>query len=292
MRRSMLFIPGANPKQVMFAGTLGADCVIFDLEDAVSPVEKDSARILVRNLIQTQDYSNVEVCVRVNSLDSPFWQDDLAEIVPQKPSLIMTPKIESDEDVLTFDAEISKIEKEHNIKSGTIKMVLLVETARGIENCYQSACASERVVALALGGEDYTANLQCQRTPEGNEIDYARKRIVNAARAAGVEIYDTPNTDAHNDHAVKDDSTYAKSLGFSGKLAITPRHVDAINSIFSPSQLDVDHAYAVKKALEDGKKKGLGVVALNGKMIDKPVEMRALRTIEQAKELGIKPSKK
>ena len=292
MRRSMLFIPGANPKQVMFAATLGADCVIMDLEDAVSPVEKDSARILVRNLLATQDYSKVEVCVRVNSLDSPFWADDLAEIVPQKPDLIMTPKIESDEDVLTYDAEITMLEQKHKMPGGTIKMVPLIETARGIENCYQAACASTRVVALALGGEDYTANLQCKRTPEGNEIDYARKRIVNAARAASVEVYDTPNTDAHNDEAVKGDAAYAKSLGFTGKLAITPRHVDAVNAAFSPSQADVDHAYAVKAALDEGKKKGQGVVALNGKMIDKPVEMRAIRTIAEAKELGMKPSKK
>ena len=292
MRRSMLFIPGANPKQVMFAATLGSDCVILDLEDAVSPVEKDSARVLVRNLLATQDYSNVEICVRVNSLDSPFWEEDLAEIVPQKPQLIMTPKIESEEDVLVYDSAISKLESENKIKEGSIKLVPLIETARGIENCYQAACASTRVAALALGGEDYTANLQCRRTPEGNEIDYARKRIVNAARAASVEVYDTPNTDAHNDQSVVGDAAYAKSLGFSGKLAITPRHVDAINLAFSPSQADVDHAYAVKAALTEGKKKGLGVVALNGKMIDKPVEMRALRTIEEAKELGIKPSKK
>lgn len=292
MRRSMLFIPGANPKQVMFAGTLGSDCVIFDLEDAVSPTEKDSARILVRNLIKTQDYNNVEICVRVNSLDSPFWETDLSEIVPYKPNLIMTPKIESDEDVLTFESTITKIEKENNITVGSTKLVLLIETARGIENCYQAACASERVVSLALGGEDYTANLQCKRTVEGNEIDYARKRIVNAARAASVEIYDTPNTDAHNDTAVVKDAAYAKSLGFSGKLAITPRHVDAINHVFSPSQADVDHAFAVKDAIDQAKKMGQGVVALNGKMIDKPVEMRALRTIKEANELGLKPSKK
>ena len=114
----------------------------------------------------------------------------------------MTPKIESDEDVLTYDAEITMLEAKHKMPEGTIKMVPLIETARGIENCYQAACASTRVVALALGGEDYTANLQCKRTPEGNEIDYARKRIVNAARAAAVEVYDTPNTDAHNDEAV------------------------------------------------------------------------------------------
>lgn len=294
MRRSMLFIPSANPKQIMFANSMGADTIIFDLEDAVSPAEKDSARILLRNILKDKniDFSSIEICVRVNSLDSPFWQEDLEEIVPLKPSLIMTPKIESAEDVLTFDAAITEIEKKNKIKAGSIGMVPLIETAKGIENSYLAASASPRVKAMLLGGEDYTANLQCKRTKEGNEIDYARKRIVNAARAAGVEIYDTPYTDAHDDVGIIADAAYAKSLGFTGKSCISPRHVDAVNAAFSPSQADVDYAYDVFEALEEGKKKGLGVVALRGKMIDKPVEIRARQTIEIAKELGIKRSPK
>ena len=294
MRRSMLFIPSANPKQVMFAASMGADTIIFDLEDAVSPAEKDSARILLRNILKepTIDFSSIEVCVRVNSLDSPFWKEDLEEIVPLAPGLIMTPKIESAEDVLTFDAAITELEAAAGLKKGSVGMVPLIETAKGIENAFLVASASKRVVAMLLGGEDYTANLQCKRTKEGNEIDYARKRIVNAARAAGVEIYDTPYTDAHDDIGIVDDALYAKSLGFTGKSAISPRHVDAINTAFSPTQADVDYAYDVFDALEEGKKKGLGVVALRGKMIDKPVEIRAKQTIEIAKELGIERSPK
>ena len=292
MRRSMLFIPAANPKQVMFAATMGADTIIFDLEDAVSPMEKDSARILLRNLLKTMDYSKIEICVRVNSLDSPFWQEDLEEIVPLAPGLIMTPKIESPSDVEVFDKAISEIEEKSGLEKGSIGLVPLIETAKGIENSYLVATASPRVKAMLLGGEDYTANLQCKRTKEGNEIDYARKRIVNAARAAGVEIYDTPFTDAHDDFGIIDDAAYAKSLGFTGKSAISPRHVDAINEAFSPSQADVDYAYDVRDALAEGKEKGLGVVALRGKMIDKPVEIRALQTIAIAKELGIERSPK
>ena len=294
MRRSMLFIPSAKPKMVMFAASMGADTIIFDLEDAVSPAEKDSARILLRNILKepTIDFSSIEVCVRVNSLDSPFWQEDLNEIVPLQPGLIMTPKIESADDVKTFDTAITKLELSSGIKVGTIGMVPLIETAKGIENAFFIASACTRVKAMLLGGEDYTANLQCKRTKEGNEIDYARKRIVNAARAAGVEIYDTPYTDAHDDLGILDDAAYAKSLGFTGKSAISPRHVDAINNTFSPTQAEVDYAYDVADALEEGKKKGLGVVALRGKMIDKPVEIRARQTIAMAKELGIERSPK
>lgn len=292
MRRSMLFIPAANPKQVMFAATMGADTIIFDLEDAVSPAEKDSARILLRNLLKTMDYSKIEVCVRVNSLDSPFWREDLEEIVPLAPGLIMTPKIETPEDVLVFDKAISELEEKAGLEKGGIGLVPLIETAKGIENSYLAATASPRVKAMLLGGEDYTANLRCKRTKEGNEIDYARKRIVNAARAAGIEIYDTPFTDAHDDLGIIPDAEYARSLGFTGKSAISPRHVDAINAAFSPSQAEVDYAYDVRDALAEGKAKGLGVVALRGKMIDKPVEIRAMQTIAVAEELGIERSPK
>lgn len=290
MRRSMLFIPGANPKQVMFAATMGADAIIFDLEDSVSPLEKDSARILVRNILSTLDFSSIEITVRINSLNSPFWLDDLKEIVPLHPSLIMTPKSETKEDIETIDKAITEIEKENGMEVGSTGLIPLVETALGIENAFIIATASPRVKAMLLGGEDMSADLQCKRTQGGNEIDFARKRLVNAGRAAGIEIYDTPYTDAHDDIGIIADAEYAKSLGFTGKSCISPRHVDAINKAFSPTQKEVDYAYEVLEALAEGKAKGQGVVALRGKMIDKPVETRAAQTVAIAKELGIERS--
>ena len=292
MRRSMLFIPAANPKQVMFAATMGADAIIFDLEDSVSPLEKDSARILLRNILSTLDFSSVEVCVRINSLNSPYWRADLEEIVPLRPNLIMTPKSETREDIETLAQAISEIEEKNNIEVGSTGLIPLVETALGIENAFVVATASPRVKAMLLGGEDLSADLQCKRTQGGNEIDYARKRIVNAARAAGIEIYDTPYTDAHDDVGIYADAQYAKSLGFTGKSAISPRHVDAINESFSPTQKEIDYAYEVLEALAEGKAKGQGVVALRGKMIDKPVETRAAQTVAIAKELGLERSPK
>lgn len=292
MRRSMLFIPSANPKQVMFAATMGADAIIFDLEDSVSPLEKDSARILLRNILKTLDFSKIEICVRINSLNSPYWKEDLDEIIPLHPSLIMPPKSETREDVLTVADYITEVEKQNGMKVGSTGLIPLVETALGIENAFLIASASPRCKAMLLGGEDMSADLQCKRTPGGNELDYARKRLVNAGRAAGVEIYDTPFTDAHDDVGIITDAEYAKSLGFTGKSSINPRHVDAINKAFSPTQADIDYAYEVLEALAEGKAKGQGVVALRGKMIDKPVETRAAQTVAMAKALGLERSKK
>ncbi|MBQ4181257.1 MAG: CoA ester lyase, partial [Firmicutes bacterium] len=278
MRRSMLFIPGANPKQIMFAATMGADSIIFDLEDSVSPAEKDSARILVRNILKALDFSAIEIIVRVNSLNSPFWQEDLKEIVPLKPAIIMTPKSETPEDIKTFADYIGKLEEEHGIEKGSVKIMPLIETALGIENAFLIGKASERVVALFLGGEDYSADMQCKRTKEGNEIDYARKRIVNAARACGIDVYDTPFTDAHDDEGIWPDAAYAKSLGFTGKSAISPRHVEDINAAFSPSEAEVRYAQEVLLTIEEGRRLGKGAVSLRGKMIDKPIVDRAKQT--------------
>lgn len=290
MRRSMLFIPGANPKQIMFAPVMGADTIIFDLEDSVSPLEKDSARILLRNILKTLDFSAIEVCVRVNALNSPYWREDLDEIVPLCPGLIMTPKAETRGEMELLDREIAEREEKCGIPVGTIGMIPLVETALGIENAFVIASSVPRVRAMLLGAEDLTADLQCVRTAGGNEIDWQRKRIVNAGRAAGIEIYDTPFTDAHDDVGIIADAQYARSLGFTGKSCISPRHVDAINAAFSPTQKEIDYAYEVLEALEEGRAKGQGVVALRGKMIDKPVEARAARTVAVARELGLERS--
>jgi len=143
------------------------------------------------------------------------------------------------------------------------------------------------VKAIFLGGEDLTADLRCKRTKEGHEISYARSRMVCAARAAGVEVYDTPFTDVNDDEGIYTDAQYAKSLGFTGKSSISPRHVKAINEVFSPSLKDIDYAYEVMEAIRIGKEQGKGAVALRGKMIDAPIVARARQTIEMAEELGL-----
>ena len=287
MRRSMLFLPGNTPNIIVNGEILGADAVILDLEDAVAPTEKDSARILVRNAIGRMGFGKCEVIVRINSIDTPFWKKDLDEIIPVRPSLIMPPKTGCAGDVQAVDAYITELEAKLGMERNSVKLIPLIETALGVENAFEIARASDRVAAIFLGGEDLTADLHCKRTKQGNEINYARSRMVCAARAAGVEVYDTPFTDVNDDEGIYVDAQYAKSLGFTGKSAISPRHVQAINEVFSPSQADVDYAYEVMEAIRIGKEQGKGAVALRGKMIDAPIVARAQQTIAMAEELGM-----
>ena len=187
MIRSLLFLPGNTPNIIINAAALGADAVIFDLEDAVSPEEKDAARILVRNALQTLDPGGCRRVVRINSLDTPYWQADLREIAPLKPDLIMPAKISGPQDICRLEDFLAGLEKEAGLVSETIRLLPLIETALGVENAFAIAGASPRVEALFLGAEDLTADLRCKRTKEGGEILYARSRLVMAARAAGLE---------------------------------------------------------------------------------------------------------
>ena len=287
MRRSMLFLPGNTPNMIINGDALGADSIILDLEDAVSPDEKDAARLLVRSAIEEMGFAGVEITVRINAIDTDYWKDDLEAIVPLKPDLIMPPKASSAEDMRTVDAYIAGIERNCGIPVGTVKLIPLIETALGVERAFEIASACPRVTALFLGGEDLTADLRCKRTKQGNEIDYARKRLVCAARAAGIDVYDTPFTDVNDDEGIVVDAEYAKSLGFTGKSAIAPRHVRTINEVFSPTLADIEYAKLVFEAIRIGKLQGKGAVSLRGKMIDKPIVERARQTLEAAKQLGI-----
>ena len=287
MRRSMLFLPGNNPNLLINGNCLGSDAVIFDLEDAVAPAEKDAARILVRNTMRYMDFRGCEMIVRINSVDTAFWQKDLDMILPYKPALILLPKSGCAEDVLTVDAYMTQLEEKLGMEKNTVGLMPLIETAAGVENSFAIASSTKRVQALFLGAEDLTADLQCKRTKEGREIEYARTRLVVAARAAGVQVYDTPFTDVNDDEGIVVDAQLAKALGFNGKASISPRHVEVINAVFSPTQKEIDYAYEVMEAIETAKAQGKGAIALHGKMIDAPIVARAQQTIAIAEELGM-----
>ncbi|MBE6644371.1 MAG: CoA ester lyase [Ruminococcaceae bacterium] len=286
MYRSLLFLPGNNPNMLINAGFLGADAVIFDLEDAVSPAEKDAARILVRN---TMKYTELQCgrIVRINSTDTEYWHKDIDAVLPLCPNFILLPKTATADDVLTVDKYMSEVEKNFGIRQGSVGIIALIETAIGVENSFAIATASKRVHGLFLGAEDLTADLQCKRTRGGREIEYARTRLVVAARAAGVDVYDTPFTDVNDDVGIAEDAELAKSLGFTGKASISPRHVDVINNVFSPSLDEIEYAYEVIDAIKRAKAEGKGAISLRGKMIDAPIVARAERTIAMACALGI-----
>ena len=287
MLRSMLFLPGNNPNMLINGNCLGADAVIFDLEDAVAPAEKTAARILVRNTMRYMDFGTCGRIVRINSIDTPYWKKDLEAILPQKPDLILLPKTSCAADIQEADRYITELEQKLDIPYNTVGLMALIETAMGVENAFSIASSCQRIRALFLGAEDLTADLRCKRTKEGREIEYARTRLVVAARAAGIDVFDTPFTDVNDDAGIVVDTELAKALGFSGKASISPRHVEVINQIFSPTQAEIDYAYEVIEAIRIAKEQGKGAIALRGKMIDAPIVARAERTISMAVEMGL-----
>ena len=279
-------MPGNNPGMLQNAGILGADSVILDLEDAVSLTEKDSARILVRESLKTIDYSQVEVVVRVNPLDTEFGAQDVDMIARVKPDTLLIPKAD-EEEIRLVDIMLDKIEEEEGYLAGSIKIIALIETALGLETVYDVIKASKRVVGVLLGGEDLTADLGIKRTKEGEEIFYARNKVATACRALKVDAIDTPFTDINDNEGLAKDTAKAKSLGLTGKSVINPRQIEIIHSILAPSEAELKHALRIIEGMEEAEKEGKGVFSLDGKMIDAPIIMRATTIIELGIRLGI-----
>ncbi len=274
-RRSLLFVPGNNPGMVVNSQVFGADGVIFDLEDAVSQDQKDCARILVRNCLTFFRSWRGERIVRINSLDTPFWRDDVREIVSAGADTIMLPKVQSVQDLVSLDQALSSEEGEAD---RPLSVIALIETPEGVENA-RDIGRGPRVGGLLLGAEDLTASLGVQRTKAGSEIAYARGRLVMAAKSSGIDCIDTPFTDIDDMEGLKVDSDLARSLGFDGKAVISPRHLDVVNRSFTPSDREIEWARVVVGALEAGERSGKGVVSVGGKMVDAPVAARAKRIL-------------
>ncbi len=287
MRRTMLFLPGNTPNIIINGDVLGSDSVILDLEDAVAPDQKDAARILVRNTLKNMDFKGCEIIVRINPLSSGMWQEDLDEIIPCGPQVIMPTKVDDSQTIVEIATYITALEQKHGMPLGATKIMPLIETARGVENAFHIAEADKRVCAVFIGCEDLTADLRCVRTQASTEVFYARSRVVCAARAAGIEAYDTPFTNINDDEGLRLDAEFGKGLGYTGKACISPRQVDIVNEVFSPSLDDIAYAKQVFRAIAEGKALGKGAVSLKGKMIDKPIVDRAAYVLEMAKALGM-----
>lgn len=283
LRRTLLFVPGNNPGMLQNAGVLGADSIILDLEDAVAPREKDAARFLVGQALRTVDYGQCEKIVRINPIDVSA-QQDIAAIVPCRPDTLLVPKVSCAADIHQV---VQWIEASEATDQKPVKIIALIETPLGIVNCYTIASAHPRVVAMALGAEDYTAGLGAQRTKDGQEIFSARTALVNAAAAAGIQSLDTPFTDVLDEEGLVQDIAFAKRLGFKGKLVINPRHVDAIHEGFSPSAAEINWARRVVAIIKQAEEQGTGAISLDGKMVDKPIVDRAERLLDLARALGL-----
>jgi citrate lyase subunit beta/citryl-CoA lyase len=279
MRRSRLYLPGNEPKFYLNAGLHKPDGIILDLEDSVAPAEKDAAQILVRNALRSVDFYGAERMVRINQL--PRGLDDLKYVVPHNVHVILIPKCESAEQVTAVNEEVNRLKNEYGIKNN-IYFMPIIESALGIIKAYEIATASKYNCALAIGLEDYTADLGTQRTNEGKESFFARSMIVNAAKAAGIQPIDTVFSDVNDMEGLRESVIEAKSLGFEGKGCIHPRQIPVVHEAFAPTSEEIEKAKKIVLAFEEAEKKGLGVVSLGSKMIDAPVVKRARRTIDLA----------
>jgi citrate lyase subunit beta/citryl-CoA lyase len=277
--RTMLFMPGNNPGMLASAQSLGADCVIFDIEDAVALTEKDAARILIRHALTAMKPQGVGVAVRINALDTPFWKEDIAAVARGGADIILAPKADSQAYVLELMAALEAAEAEHGVEDRRIVVFALVESALGIENAFAVASAHKRLTGILLGAEDLTAGLGAKRTAKGDEILYARSRILMACRAAGIRAIDTPFPFVTDMEGLAADAAFAAQLGFDGKAVISPRQVVAINAAFSPGPEQINWAVRVMEVARRAAEEGKGVAVLDGMMIDLPVIKRAERIL-------------
>ncbi len=283
LRRSRLYLPGNEPKFYANAGLHAPDGVILDLEDSVAPAEKDAARCLVRNALRVVDFYGAERMVRINQGEQGL--DDLAWVVPHNVHLILIPKVEEPSQVVDVDRRIAALRQQGGVE-GAIHLMPIIESARGAWNAYEIGAASPNVVGLAIGLEDYTADIGAQRTLAGSESFWARAQVLNGARAAGVQPIDTVFSDVGDMAGLRESVLEAKGLGFVGKGCIHPRQITVVHEAFAPDEAEVDKATKIVLAYEDAEAKGLGVVSLGSKMIDAPVVKRAVAMVEQAILVG------
>jgi len=284
MRRSRLYVPGSEPRYFINAALHGADGVILDLEDSVHPGEKDAARLLVRNALRAVDFLHCERMVRINQL--PLGLEDLHEIVPESPDLILIPKVETPLQVIEVSRRIETVKAEYGV-TRPIWLMPILESALGIENAFAIAKASDQIAALTIGLEDYTADLGVVKTTGGAESLYARQVVVNAAHAARVQAIDSVFGDVGDMDGLRAWGLNSRALGFEGMGCVHPLQIPVIHEAFAPTSAEIEKAQKVVAAFKEAQEKGLGVVSLGSKMIDPPVVHRALKLMERARAMGL-----
>ncbi|WP_430607736.1 citrate (Pro-3S)-lyase, beta subunit [Enterococcus sp. AZ170] len=281
LRRTMMFVPGANASMLRDATLYGADSLMFDLEDAVSLKEKDSARLLVYHALRTFDYSSVETVVRINGLDT-VGRQDVEAMVLAGVDVIRLPKTETAQDIVDVETVMTEMETKYGIAVGTTKMMAAIESAEGVLNAREIAQASDRLIGIALGAEDYVTNMKTHRYPDGQELFFARSFILHSARAAGIAAIDTVYSNVENTEGFLAEVELIKQLGFDGKSVINPRQIPLVNSVYEPTEKEIQHAKEVIWGIREAEAKGSGVISVNGKMVDKPIVERAERVIALA----------
>ncbi|MEA3445376.1 MAG: aldolase/citrate lyase family protein [Bacteroidota bacterium] len=283
-RFSRLYLPGNTPSMMLNAGVHKPNGLILDLEDSVAPAKKQEASFLVRNALRALNMYGAERMVRINQGEMGI--EDLAYIIPHHLNLLLVPKCESGEYIKQLDDEIAKIKSAKKIMT-PIWYMPIIESAMGVEKAFEIATASENVVALAIGLEDFTADLGTKRTKEATESFFARTRLVNACKAAGIQPIDSVFSDVADMDGLRENVITSKSLGFEGMGCIHPRQIQVIHNSFAPTPDEIEKAKKIVIAFIDATNKGLGVVSIGSKMIDPPVVKRAEKTIDLAIKLGL-----
>ena len=283
VRRSMLFVPGDNPGMLSTAFVYKPDSVMFDLEDAVAPTEKDSARLLVFHALSLSAYKGIERVVRINRLDSEYGQKDLEVAVRGGADVVRLPKTDSAEEIRELEIHVAQLEKEFGRPSGETKLIAAIESASGVVNALAIATASSRMVAIAIAGFDYLVDMQTSRSGGSEpELFYARAAVLHAARAAHIDAFDVAYGDVNDDAGFLREVQIAKQLGFNGKSLIHPRQVYLLHRAYAPSEKELERAKRVIAAADAAHRNGQGVVSLEGKMIDPPVIHEAEMVLSRA----------
>ena len=285
-RFTRLYLPGNTPGLMINAGLHSADGIILDLEDSVAPEKKDEARYLVRNALRQINFYKAERMVRINQGQRGL--EDLDFVIPHHVNLILIPKCDSPDDVRKVDSRIKELVRKHGIKNHIFLMPVL-ESALGVENAFDIARSSGNIAGMAIGLEDFTADLGVQRSAEGTESFFARSRLVLACKAAGIQPIDSVFSDVNDTEGLRKAALASRAMGFEGMGCIHPRQIQVIREGFSPTQKEIDRALEIVEAYRLARERGLGVVALGSKMIDPPVVNRAIKSIELAKVLGLLP---
>ena len=284
LRRSRLYLPGNEPKFAVNAGLHQPDGVILDLEDSVHPDEKDAARLVVRNALRCVDFGNAETMVRINQ--GALGREDLDAIVPEGPEVILIPKAESPDQVHEVQDRIEAIQQERSLTQ-PIWLMPILESALGIENAFSIASAHDSVVAMTIGLEDYTADMGVIKTAQGEESQWARSRVVNAAKAAGIQASDSVYSDVADEEGLLACGQRSRSIGYDGMGCIHPRQIRVIHKAYAPAPAELEKALRVVAAFEEAERLGLGVVSLGTKMVDRPVVLRAMKLVTEARKAGL-----
>lgn len=288
LMRTSMYVGGTSPVKMIQAGFYNEDCLVYDLEDSVSAGEKDAARLLVYHAVKEQRPKGKYILIRVNGLYSKELDEDLEAAVRAQPDAIRIPKVEYASEVKRVDEKITAIEKKAGLPEGGIKIWCNIESYLGVMNAQEIASASPRVVAMALGAEDFTASMNAQRTKPGWEIFYARNAVLMACRAAGISAQDAVFSDLNDEEGLKRDLEMTRTLGFDGKTCVHPRQIDTVNACFTPTAKEIRNAQRALEALEEAARNRTGVCVLDGSMVDKPMELRARAVLAKAKAAGIK----